>query len=95
MMANESRFFQNACVIETGFSYFRRMTVFILKMHFRKLSPKNLSATEIFKSLKMKGLWIPYLALNGQNIDYTKNPDLFLKHDHNHHAPRKIVHPWE
>ena len=34
----------------------------------------------------------PYLTLNSQNIDYTKNPDLIFKicqNELNHHAPRK------
>ena len=47
----------------------------------------------------MKDLWIPYIrALNSQNIDYTKNPDLFFNICHNesnHHTPRKKVRPWE
>ena len=34
----------------------------------------------------------PYLTLNSQNIDYTKNPDLIFnicQNELNHHAPRK------
>ena len=40
-----------------------------------------------------------YLALNCQNIDYTKSPDLFFnicQNELDYHAPRKKkVHPWE
>ena len=36
--------FQSTCVIETGLSDFHRMTVSVLKMHFRKLPPKLLAS---------------------------------------------------
>ena len=34
-----------------------------------------------------------YLALNSQNIDYTKNPGLFFnicQDEWNHHVPKKV-----
>ena len=40
MLTNRPKSFQSTCVIETGLSDFHRMTVFVLKMHFRKLPPK-------------------------------------------------------
>ena len=40
ILTNKPRFFQTKCVNETGLSDFCRMTVFVLKMHFRKLPPK-------------------------------------------------------
>ena len=40
ILTNRPKFFQNTCVIETRLSDFHRMNVSVLKMHFRKLSPK-------------------------------------------------------
>ena len=60
-------------------------------MHFRKLPPKVISYRD-FKTfgneIFMDSL---YLALNSQNIDYNKNPDLFFnicQNELNHHASR-------
>ena len=40
MLTNKLRSFQIKCVIETGLSDFRKMTISVLKMRFRKLPPK-------------------------------------------------------
>ena len=40
ILTNRPKSFQGTCVIETGLSDFHRMTVSVLKMHFRKLPPK-------------------------------------------------------
>ena len=40
ILTNRPKSFQSTCVIETGLSDFHRMTVSVLKMHFRKLPPK-------------------------------------------------------
>ena len=40
ILTNKPRSFQTKCVIETGLSDFHRMTISVLKMHFRKLPPK-------------------------------------------------------
>ena len=40
ILTNRPKSFQSTCVIETGLSDFYRMTVTVLKMHFRKLPPK-------------------------------------------------------
>ena len=58
ILTNKPRSFQSTCVIETGLSDFYRITVSVLKTHFRKL-PSNSLHTETLKSLKMRGLWIP------------------------------------
>ena len=48
IVTNKPRSFQSTCVIETGLSYFHRMTASVLKTHFRKLPPKS-SHTETLK----------------------------------------------
>ena len=42
ILTNRPKSFQSTCAIETGLSDFHRMTVSVLKMHFRKLPPKHL-----------------------------------------------------
>ena len=43
ILNNRPKPFQTTCVIETGLSDFHRMTVSVLKMHFRKLPPRIIS----------------------------------------------------
>ena len=64
------------------------MTVSLLKMHFRKLPTKVISYRNFKKFENKRFMDSLHLALNSQNIDYTKNPDLFFN-GLNHHAPRK------
>ena len=89
---NKPRSFQSTCVIETGLSDFHRMTVSVLKLHFRKLPSKIISYRD-YKSFENKRFMDSLiLALNSRNIDYTKNPDVFFEvcqNELNHHAPRK------
>ena len=40
ILTNRPKSFQSTCVMETGLSDFHRITVSVLKMHFRKLPPK-------------------------------------------------------
>ena len=40
ILTNKFHLFQTKCVIEAGLSYFYRMTISILKIHFQKLPPK-------------------------------------------------------
>ena len=40
ILTNKAKSFQSTCVMETGLSDFHRMTISVLKMHFRKLPPK-------------------------------------------------------
>ena len=54
------------------------MTVSVLKMHFRKLTPEFISYRDSKKFENERFMDSLYLALNSQNIDYTKNPDFFL-----------------
>ena len=92
ILTNKPENFQSTCVIETGLSDFYRMTPSVLKMHFRKLPPKVISYREFKKFENERFMDSLYLALNSQNIDYTRNPDLFFnicQNELNHHAPRK------
>ena len=41
ILSNRIKSFQSACVIKTGLHDFHRMTVSVLKAHFRKLPRKN------------------------------------------------------
>ena len=91
-LTNKSRSFPSTCVIETGLSHFPRMTFSVLKMHFRKLSPKVISHRDLKNFKNERFMDFLYLALNKQNIDYTKNPDTFFnvcQTELNYHAPRK------
>ena len=87
ILTDKPRSFQSTCVIETGLSDFHRMTVSVLKMHFRKLPPKIIRYRD-YKSFENERFMDSLiLALNSRNIDYTKNPDVFFEVNHN--APRK------
>ena len=86
------RLFHSTCVIKTVLSDFHRMTFSVLKMHFRKLPPKVISYREFKKFENERFMESLYLALNIQNIDYIKSPDLFFniwQNELNHHAPRQ------
>ena len=43
ILTKRPKSFPTTCVIETGLSDFRRMTVTVLKMHYRKLPPRIIS----------------------------------------------------
>ena len=49
ILTNKPRSFQSTCVIETGLSDFHRMTVSVLKTHFRKLPPKIVTSRDFKK----------------------------------------------
>ena len=92
ILTNKPQSFHSTCVLETGLSDFHKMTVSILKMHFRKLRPKVISYRDFTKFENERIMDSPYLALNIQNIDYTKNLDLFFnihQNELNHRAPRE------
>ena len=73
------------------------MTVSVLKTHFRKLPPKFVTYRDFKKFKNERFMDLLKLTLNSQDVDCTKNPQLFFESCRNeleHHAPRK-VHPWE
>ena len=78
LITNKSWSFHSTCVIEAGLSESHRMTVSVLKMHFNKLPPKVISCRDFKKIENERFIDSLFLALNSQNVDCTKNPDLFL-----------------
>ena len=92
ILTNKPRSFQSTCVIETGLSDFHRMTASGLKTHFRKLPPKVLTYRDFKKFENERFMDSLKLTLNSQDVDYTKNPQLFFElcwNELEHHAPRK------
>ena len=68
------------------------MTVSVLKMNFCKLLPNVIGYRDFKKFENKRFLDSLHLALNSQNIDYTKNPDLFFnicQNELNYLVPRK------
>ena len=68
------------------------MTVSVLKTHFRKLPPKVVTYREFKKFEHEKLIDFLKLTLNSQDVDYTKNLQLFCelcRNELEHHAPRK------
>ena len=74
------------------------MTVFVLKTHFRKLPPKVATYRDFKKFENEKFMDSLKLILNNQDVDYTKNPQLFFNYVGMNlsimHQEKK-VHPWE
>ena len=92
MLTNKPRSFQTKCVIETGLSDFHRMTISVLKMHFRKLPPKVINYRDFKKFDNERFMNSLQYTLDEERIDYSKNPDKFLEICHtvlNTHAPKK------
>ena len=48
-LTNKPRSFQTKCVIETELSGFYRMTISVLKIHFRRLTPKVINYSDFRK----------------------------------------------
>ena len=51
ILTNKAKSFQSTSVMETGLSNFHRMTISILKKHFRKLPPKVIGCRD-FKNFE-------------------------------------------
>ena len=78
--------------LETGLSEFHRMTISILKMHFRKLPPKVINYRDLKKFDNERFMGSLLYTLNEERIDYSKNPDNFFEICNtvlNTHAPKK------
>ena len=92
ILTDRPRSFQSTCVLETGLSDFHRMTVSILTTHFRKLPPKVVTYRDIKKFENERFMDSLKLTLNSQDVDYTKNLQLFFelcRYELEYHAPRK------
>ena len=83
ILKNKSGSFHNTCLVETRLSNFQRITVSVLRMNFRKLQPEVVSYRDFKMFENERFLDSLYLTLNSQNIDYTKNLDLFFNICHN------------
>ena len=92
ILTNKAKSFQSTCAMETGLSNFHRMTISVLKMHFLKLSPKVIRYRDFKNFENERFMNSLQSALNNQNGDYIKNPEVFFNICHevlNKHAPRK------
>ena len=92
ILTDKPQSFLSICVIETGLSDFHRMTVSVLKTHFRKLPPKVATCRNFKKFDNERFMDSLKLNLNSQAIDYTEIPQLFFelcRNELEHHAPRK------
>ena len=68
------------------------MTVSVLKTHFCKLPPKVVTYRDFKKFENERFMDSLKLTLNSQDVDYTKNTQLFFelcRNELEHHAPRK------
>ena len=91
MLTNKPHSFQKKCVIETGLSGFHRMTISVLKMHFRKLPPKRINYRDFKKFDNERFMDSLLYTLNEECNDYSENPDRFFETCNtilNAHAPK-------
>ena len=93
-LTNRPKSFQTTCVIETGLSDFHRMTVSVLKMHFRKLPPRIISYRDFSNYHNANFInSLTEILFEGENTEsFVKDPDCFYKvctEVLNQHAPRK------
>ena len=92
VLTNKPRSFQTKCVIETGLSDLHRMTISVLKMHFRKLPPKIISYRDLKKFDNERFMDSLQHTLGQESFDWSKNPDKLYEICHtifNTHAPKK------
>ena len=93
-LTNRPKSFQTTCVIETGLSDFHRMTVSVLKMHFRKPPPRIISYRDFSNYHNANFInSLTEILFEGENTEsFVKDPDCFYKvctEVLNQHAPRK------
>ena len=94
ILANRPKSFQSTCVIETELSDFHRMTVSLLKMHFRKLPPRSISYRDFSNYHNANFInSLTEVLFEVENMElFVKDPDCFYKvctEVLNQHAPRK------
>ena len=77
ILRNKRLLFQSKCVIETGLSDFHRMTISVLKMHFRKFPPKIINYKDFKKFDNERFINSSQYTLSEEHVDYSKNPDKF------------------
>ena len=81
ILTNRPKSFQSTCVIETGLSDFHRMTVCVLKMHFRKLPPRIISYRDFsnYHNAKFVNSLTEVLFEVENTESFVKDPDCFYK----------------
>ena len=70
------------------------MTVSVLKTHFCKLPPKVVTYRDFKKFENERFMDFLKLTLNGQDVEYNKNPHFFFffelfRNEREYHAPKK------
>ena len=79
MLTSKPRSFQTKCVKGIGLSNFHRMTLLVLKMHFRKIAPKVINYRD-FKKIDNERFMDSLLYIfNEERIDYSKILDKFFE----------------
>ena len=92
ILINKPQSFQSTCVIGTGLSDFHRITVSVLKSHFRKLPPKIVTYRDFKRFDNERFIDSLRVTLNNQDVNYSKNTKLFFelcRSELEHHALRK------
>ena len=92
LLTKKPRAFKAKSVIETGLFDFHRMTISVLKMHFRKLPPKVINYRDFKRFDNERFIDFLDYILSEEQIDYSKNPDKFSEISQNvlnKHALRK------
>ena len=92
ILTNKPCSFQTKCVIETGLSDSHRMTISVLKMHFRKLPPKIISYRDLKKFDNERFMDSLQHTLGQESFDWSKNLDELYEICHtifNTHARKK------
>ena len=92
ILTNRPKSFQSTCVIEKGLSDFHRMTVSVLKMHFRKLPPKVTTYTNFSNYDNANFINSLNDVLNEHENHLLNDPDCFYKvctEALNRHGPQK------
>ena len=79
IFTNRPKSFQSTCIIETGLSDFHRMTVSVLKMHFRKIPPRIISYRDYsnYHNANFKN-FLTKVVFEVENTEsFVKDPDLY------------------
>ena len=73
MLTNHESSFQNSCVIKTGRSDLRKMTLTVLKSYFQKAEPKIISYRDFKKFSNSTFTWDPKWAQTGLRCQFGVN----------------------
>ena len=81
ILTNRPKAVQTTCLIETGLSDFHRMTVYVLKMHFRKPPPRIISYRDFsnYHNANFTNSLTEVLFEGGNTESFVKDYDCFYK----------------